>query len=447
MSHRASLEAGAGGPSRARGRGAKKAEVDPDAAAPTRILSIAPKSGPLSLPIAQVGWRVNPRLLGALKRKGLQRVGDVLFLLPRAYEDRRSLKRIAQLRGGERGTIIATVRDVEESSGRGRRYFRAILADASGSIAATYFQTGPWLRARFPIGRRLVASGEVRQSLRGWELPHPEIEPADDVETSPIHFNRIVPIYPGFERHEQRSLRELTFKVAERYALAIEESLPAPLRARVGVMPLGEALRVLHFPPAGTPLDVLEAHQSDAHRRLAFDELFFLQLGLALRRQGVKAAPGIAFDVGPARLEAATTLLPFSLTGAQRRVVAQLVADMARPEPMNRLVQGDVGSGKTAVAVVAAALAVQNGFQVAVMAPTEILAEQHFKTFSRLFAPGGIDVVLVTGSGSAKVKRERRERVASGQAMIAVGTHALIEEAVEFAKLGLVVVDEQHRFG
>lgn len=427
------------------GRGAK--EKDPDAAAPTRILSIAPQSGPLALPVAKVGWRINPRLLGALKKKGVQRIGDVLFLLPRVYEDRRSLKRIAQLRGGERGTIIATVRDTEESFGRGRRFFRAILSDASGSIAATYFQTGPWLKARFPIGKRLVASGEVRQSLRGWEMPHPEIEPADDAETSPIHFNRIVPVYPGFERHEQRSLRELAFKVSEQYARAIDEPLPEPLRMRVGVLPLAQALQIIHFPPPTTSLEALDAHQSEAHRRLAFDELFFLQLGMALKRQGVKVTPGIAFDVGPERLATATSLLPFTMTGAQTRVVQQLSRDMARPEPMNRLVQGDVGSGKTAVAMVAASLAVQNGYQVAVMAPTEILAEQHFKNFSRLFAKANVDVALVTGSGGAKVKRERRERVASGQAMIAVGTHALIEDAVEFSRLGLVVVDEQHRFG
>jgi ATP-dependent DNA helicase RecG len=412
-----------------------------------RILSISPQSGPLAEPVTKVGWRVNPRLLSALKRRGVQRVGDVLFLLPRVYEDRRSLKRIAQLRGGERGTIIATVRDTEETYGRGRRFFRAVLVDPSGSIAATYFQTGPWLKARFPIGKRLVVSGEVRQSLRGWEMPHPEIEPADDVETSPIHFNRIVPVYPGFERHEQRSLRELAFRVAERFADAIDEPLPEPVRTRVGVMPLAQALKVLHFPPPDAPLPALDAHQSPAHRRLAFDELFFLQLGMALKRQGIKVSQGIAFDVGEPRLQAARELLPFSMTGAQARVVQQLSRDMARPEPMNRLVQGDVGSGKTAVAMVAASLALQSGYQVAVMAPTEILAEQHFKNFSKVFAKAGVDVTLVTGSGGAKLKRERRERVVSGSVGIAVGTHALLEDKVEFAKLGLVIVDEQHRFG
>jgi len=420
---------------------------DADASAPTRILSIAPQSGPLSLPVSKVGWRVNPRLLGALNRRGVQRIGDVLFLLPRVYEDRRTLKRIAQLRGGERGTVIATVRDTEETNTRGRRFFRAVLADASGSIAATYFKTGPWLAARFPIGKRLVVSGEVRQSPRGWEMPHPEIESADDVETSPIHFNRIVPVYPGFERQEQRALRELAFKVAERFAHELEEPLPDDVRTRLGLLPLPTALQMLHFPPPELSLELLDTHQSIAHRRLAFDELFFLQLGMALKRQGVKVSPGISFDVSTDKQAAARALLPFTMTGAQARVVEQLSRDMARAEPMNRLVQGDVGSGKTAVAMVAASLAVQNGYQVAVMAPTEILAEQHFKSFSRVFAPAGVEVSLVTGSGAAKAKRTAREKVATGQVQIAVGTHALIQDAVAFSKLGLVVVDEQHRFG
>ena len=423
----------------------KKAKTE-EADATARMLSIAPSAGPLSTPLKLVGWRINPRLVGVLNKKGLQRTGDVLFLLPRVYEDRRTLKKIAQLVSGERGTIIAEVRRAEETHG-GRRQFRAVLADSSGSIAAVFFQTGPWLKARFPVGKKLVVSGEARATNFGWEMPHPEIEPADDVETSPIHFNRIVPVYPGFERHEQRALRELAFRIADKYALSIEEPLPDALRTRLGLFGLGEALKYLHFPPGDAKLDALDGHVSAAHQRLAFDELFFLQLGMALRRQGVKVQPGIAFDVSAPIVDNAKSVLPFTLTGAQQKVIGQVTRDMARPEPMNRLLQGDVGSGKTAVALVAAGVAVQNGYQVAVMAPTEILADQHYRTFQKFLAPLGVEVAFVTGSGTAKKKAAQREAVASGRVRVAIGTHALIQESVAFEKLGLVVIDEQHRFG
>ncbi|MCC6336056.1 MAG: ATP-dependent DNA helicase RecG [Myxococcales bacterium] len=432
------------------GRGKKQVAPAPEpseADAPAKILSIAPASGPLATPLKSVGWRLNPRLVGQLNKKGVRKVGDVLFLLPRVYEDRRQLKKIAQLRAGERATILAEVRRAEDVHGRGKRQFRAVLADSSGSIAAVHFQSGAWLKARYPIGKRLVVSGEVRQSTFGWEIPHPEVEPADDVDSSPIHFNRIVPVYPGFERHEQRALRELAFRVSEKYADAIEEPLPEALRLRLALPGLAEAIRVIHFPPGDAAVAELDAHSSRAHQRLAFDELFFLQLGMALRRQGVKVQPGIGFDTSAGRVDAAVKLLPFTLTGAQARVVQQLAADMARKEPMNRLLQGDVGSGKTAVALVAAAVAVQDGYQVAVMAPTEILAEQHFRTFSKWLAPLGPPVALVTGSGTSRVKATARRQVAEGTVRVAVGTHALIQQSVDFQRLGLAIIDEQHRFG
>ena len=310
----------------------KKARSAPaEAATPAQMLSIAPSSGPLATLLNQVGFRLSPRLVGLLNKKGVRKVGDVLFLLPRVYEDRRQLKKISQLQPGERGTIIAVVKRAEEQRGRsGRGTFRAVLADATGSIAATHFQTGPWLKAKYPIGKRLVVSGEVRQTAWGKEIPHPEIEPADDVETSPIHFNRIVPVYPGFERHEQRSLRELAFKISTQFSSSLEEPLPDEVRARHHLMSLAQALQYLHFPPADAPLPALDAHASPAHQRLAFDELFFLQLGLALRRQGVKVQPGIAFDTSAERQRVALGLLPFSLTGAQARVVGQLGRDMAK---------------------------------------------------------------------------------------------------------------------
>jgi ATP-dependent DNA helicase RecG len=428
------------------GPSAKKEVVAPDLRAEARLLSIAPRSGPLATPLRALGWRINPRLLAVLERKGLRKVGDVLFLLPRVYEDRRRIRRIVELIPGERGVTVGVVQRAGETFGR-RRMFRAVIADESGSIAATFFQSGPWLKPRFPIGRRLVLSGEVRSSPSGgWEMVHPEVEPADDVEGSHIHFNRIVPVYPGFERHEQRQFRELAFKVSEQYADQLEEPLPTWLRERLDLLSLSDSIRSIHFPSAGADLDELDRHQSPAHRRLAFDELFFLQLGMALKRRGVKVQPGISFNVSEPRIATARALLPFELTGAQARVVKEIAADLERPEPMNRLLQGDVGSGKTAVALITAALALQDGYQVAVMAPTEILAEQHFRTFQRL-GTLGYDVGLVSAGGTPKQKREVRDGLAGGRIRCAVGTHALIQEGVEFERLGLVIIDEQHRFG
>jgi ATP-dependent DNA helicase RecG len=424
----------------------KKSKPEPEEER-TRVLSIAPKSGALSKPLNQSGLRVSPRLMGLLNKKGLTRVGDVLFLLPRAYEDRREMKKIAQLRSGEKGTIVATVKHVEETYGFKRKQFRAVLQDSSGSIAAVHYQSGPWLKAKYPVGKMLVATGEVKHTNYGWEIAHPEVEVADDVETSHVHFNRIVPIYSGFEKHEQRALRDLVFKVQSQFASQLEEPLPLELLSQLNLPGLVNAIQKLHFPDSETNLDALQMHRTGEHQRLAFDELFFLQLGLALRRSGVKKETGIAFTISHTDFKEALALLPFQPTNAQKRVLDDIVADMKRVEPMNRLIQGDVGSGKTAVALVAAALAVKNGFQVAVMAPTEILAEQHARTFSKLLAPMGVRVELLSGSGPAKSKALSRNLVAEGAVQVAVGTHALIESSVEFRKLGLVVVDEQHRFG
>ncbi|MFP2933474.1 ATP-dependent DNA helicase RecG, partial [Pyxidicoccus sp. 3LG] len=414
-----------------------------------KLLSIAPRTGPLSMPLKTLDKRLGPKLVSTLNKKGLRRMGDILFLLPRCYEDRRQLRTIAELEPGQRGVTVGVVRTSDFVPGRGgRRMFRAVVADRSGSIAATYFNAGPWLKSRFTVGKRLVLSGEVRATMSGREMAHPEIEPAEDLDSiTSVHFNRIVPVYPGFERGEQRSFRELASNVGEKYAEALEDPLPVDLRRRLDLMGLPDALRFIHFPPGGADLEALDAHLSPAHRRLAFDELFFLQLGMALKRQDVKAEEGISFDVSSPRLEKARGALPFKLTDAQARVVEELCRDMARPEPMSRLVQGDVGSGKTAVAMVAALIALQDGYQVAVMAPTEILAEQHERSFRKVLEPLGYRVGLVSAAGTAKSKRDRRDAVARGDIHLAVGTHALIQDDVAFRRLGLVVIDEQHRFG
>ncbi|MEN9798106.1 MAG: ATP-dependent helicase RecG [Pseudomonadota bacterium] len=434
-------------PAAARGRVRRKPS-DGDHRSEARLLSIAPREGPLSRPLKELPGRMNPRLLAALEKKGVKRVGDVLFLLPRTYEDRRHLKKIRELVPGEKGVTVAVVKSAGDALARGRRrMFRAVLADETGSFAVTYFQAGPWLKGRFPLGKRLIVSGELRATPGGREMAHPEVEPLDDDEVSSLHFGRVVPIYPGFERHEQRSYRQLAARVVEGCAHLLKEPLPDALRAKHGLLPLQEAIRRIHFPTSADVMEDLEQHATDAHQRLAFDELFFLQLGMQLRRVGVKTEPGIAFNVSAPRLAKAREVLPFQLTRAQARVVSQIASDMGRPEPMHRLLQGDVGSGKTAVALASAMVALQDGYQVALMAPTEILADQHLKTALRILGPHGIQVGLITASGTAKEKRERRAAVASGETRLAIGTHALIQGDTEFEALGLAIIDEQHRFG
>jgi ATP-dependent DNA helicase RecG len=426
----------------------KVAPAPPEPAQSPRSLSIAPRTGPLAVALRGSGLRVNPRLLVALEKKGLRRVGDILFLLPRAYEDRRRLSTLRELLPGIRGVTVGTVRAAGEVVLRpGRRVFRVVLSDSTGTLVLTYFQSGPWMKGRFPLGQRLIVSGELRVSPAGREMVHPEVEPADEGQGVGIHFGRIVPLYPGFERHEQRQIRALAHGIARDNSPAVSDPVPPQILRRLGLFPLSEALLRLHNPTEDDDLTALDAHQSQAHRRLAFDELFFLHLGLALRRQGVKKSPGISFRVDAARMSKARALLPFRLTGAQERALDEIARDMARPEPMHRLLQGDVGSGKTAVAAMAAALAVLDGWQVALMAPTEILAAQHATTLSKFFAPLGVEVSLVTGAGSTGSRQRARVEVASGKAAVAVGTQALIQEGASFHRLGLVLIDEQHRFG
>jgi ATP-dependent DNA helicase RecG len=279
----------------------------------------------------------------------------------------------------------------------------------------------------------------------GRQMAQPEVEKI--AQSDSANFGRIVPIYPGPADHQHPALRKLMRRLIDAFAPMALEELPAEIRRRRGLLGRAEALAQAHFPPPGTAPADAAARATPAFRRLVFEELFFLQLGLALRRRGLRKAPGIAFDVAPARRAEALARLPFRLTEAQALALDEIAADMGSPEPMNRLLQGDVGSGKTAVAFAAMLLAVRSGWQAALMVPTEVLAEQHVRTLRSWLAGSGIEVALVAAQARGREQREAREAVRSGRARIAVGTHALLEEGVELDRLGLVVVDEQHRFG
>ncbi|HWP34750.1 MAG TPA: ATP-dependent DNA helicase RecG, partial [Thermodesulfobacteriota bacterium] len=391
---------------------------------------------------------VGPRLAEALARKGLVTVEDALYFLPRTYEDRRRPVRIAAARPGSRVVVLGEVVAAGPAYFGGRRRgFEMAIADGSGVLRARWFHApAAAMQARFPRGTRVLVSGEVQRFGGRLQMVHPDVEPVE-AAADPIHFNRIVPIYSDVEGVPQKRLRRILKTVVDAYAGAAVGGVPEEVAAELGLLPYPEALRAVHFPPDDADPDALAAGRTAAHRTLVLDELFVLQLGLALRRQGVALEPAPVLR-GDGRLTARLRArLPFALTAAQERVVAEIAADLASGHPMQRLLQGDVGSGKTIVALLAALIAIEAGHQAALMAPTELLAEQHYLTAHRWLAPLGLEVLLLTGAQGKGERARVLRRIAQGAAHLVVGTHALIQEPVAFHRLGLAVVDEQHRFG
>jgi ATP-dependent DNA helicase RecG len=328
----------------------------------------------------------------------------------------------------------------------GKPMLKVGASDPTGPLELVFFNAPPWRVKQFQQGDSLLAWGKVTEGFgRRRQMTQPEVEKVQAGDSA--SFGRIVPVYPGPADYQHAALRKLMKRLVDEAAPLVPDDLPPEVRARRGLLSRARALREAHFPPPGTDVALAAARATPPFRRLIYEELFFLQLALARRRRGIRAQQGIAFDASPGAVRAATALLPFALTRAQERAIAEIARDMARPEPMNRLLQGDVGSGKTAVAFAAMMLAVRSGWQAALMAPTEILAEQHAATLSRWLAGSGVEVAIVGAAARGKAQRAARAAVADGRARIAVGTHALVEEDVAFERLGLVVVDEQHRFG
>ena len=398
---------------------------------------------------------VGPRRAASLAALGVETVEDLLYALPFRYEDRRAFGRIGALRPG--GAEVALAVRVERSRLiRTRRpgftIFEAWLRDESGTIRAVWYNQ-PFLQRVFPAGRRAVVFGRASLDRHGRELvlENPDHEILDEADAEGIHTGRIVPVYRKLGELSSRMQRTLIFRLLESLpAGALPEPVPREIGSRHGLLPRLEALRQTHFPPPDSEPDDLAARRSLAQRSLAFEEIFLLQLGLAVRRFGFREEErGISYAVPDALRTRLARLLPFRLTAAQKRVLREIRADLESPHPMRRLLQGDVGSGKTIVALLAMLVAVENGYQAALMAPTEILAEQHFRSLSRLLEQKGADyrLVLLAGSLRSARRREALAEMESGAAQIVVGTHALFEPKVRFRRLGLVVVDEQHRFG
>ncbi len=373
---------------------------------------------------------------------GLWSVRDMLAHYPRRYEDRTHFKQICDIRHGEAVTISGKVIGVENIPTRTRVTLTKIAIDDRSGIAFLVFFNQWFLKKQFDKlrGQRIVAYGKASRSGRGG-LDMTDVEwEAWEEDKDALAANRIVPIYPLSEGVQQGRLRRAIYEAVETYGALVEETLPPRIRDERGLVGREEALRHLHFPAS-------EEAKAAAQRRFVFDEFFGLQLLLASRKRQADARQGTAFAETSGPIEELKAVLPYPLTGAQARVIEEVARDMGSVKAMNRLVQGDVGAGKTVVAMAALLVAVRSGYQAALMAPTEILAEQHYLGIRRTMESLGVTVTLLSGSLPAKEKRAALAAVASGETHIAVGTHALIQGDVQFHKLGLAVVDEQHRFG
>jgi ATP-dependent DNA helicase RecG len=396
---------------------------------------------------------IGPRRAEALAKRGLPSVVGLLFRLPSRYDDRRTFVPIGDLEVGSRATLVGEVLSTEfvARRGRGRRLFQALVGDETGAVTLKWFRGGEAVRTSLRKGRQIRVTGDVRRYRFSRELIHPEIDLLGEEEDPDAMEPRIVPDYGAPEGIPPRTFRRVVRAAVNDYADLLPNHLPQDLARERGLPSTAAALRWIHDPDDDADLDALRDRDTPAHQRLVLEELFLLEVGLAERRAKRAGEPGIAIEVTRPRIDAAENALPFRLTPAQRRAWAEIRADLGRPHPMSRLLQGDVGSGKTVVAFLAAIAASENGFQTALMAPTELLAEQHERTLQQLAAGGGeatsIRIALLTASVPRSEAREIRARLGRGEVDLVVGTHALVQGEVEFARLALAVVDEQHRFG
>jgi len=373
-----------------------------------------------------------------LARLEIHSLRDLLYYFPYRYDDYTAMRRINCLRVGEQVTIVGNILQARTRRDSRNHYLtRVVINDGTGSIEATWFNQ-PYLERQLVVGREIVVSGRVDEYLGKLVLSSPEWEP---LEPELLHTGRLVPVYRLTEGLGMHALRKIIKSVLDVFAPTIPETIPEPIRQEYGLMPLGQALVQMHFP------DSDQALQQARHRH-CFEEFLLLQLGMLRRRNERLAQAGYAFTIPQRQLDTFISGLPYTLTNAQQRALTEILSDMTRSVPMSRLLQGEVGSGKTVLAVMAALAAVSSGTQVAVMVPTSILAEQHFRTFSSMLAPfSDIRCELLEGSLSSHEKQHIRDEIAAGSIQIAIGTHALIQQQVEFNKLGLIIVDEQHRFG
>lgn len=402
---------------------------------------------------------VGPRIASVLKKKGIESVEDALNYFPRAYEDRRTVKSISKLTPGQRETVMGKIMLAGKIRTKTRSLYQIVLSDGTGTVTLVWFQFNEkYLRAAYKKGASVILTSEVTIGYRGVvQIIHPKpedievIDEGEEIDEEHIHFNRIVPIYPLTEGLKQRRMRRIMKSLVDTYGDSLPSFIPQEISNKRNVLDYGPALKRVHFPnDKDMVIDLSDGnsvYESIPHRTVSYSEFFLTEIGLAIKKRDVAKLSGINFSPTNELTEALLGKLPFDLTSAQRRVISEIEQDMCSENPMNRLLQGDVGSGKTIVALFSILKAVESGYQAVLMAPTEILAEQHLASVMEYVSGLGLRVVFLKSGLSKSEKNTYYKALMSGEAQIAVGTHALIQDRVDFKNLGLVVIDEQHRFG
>ncbi|MBP9013207.1 MAG: ATP-dependent DNA helicase RecG [Smithella sp.] len=413
-----------------------------------RVSELKDDTAKLNLPVQYLKG-VGPKMAARFAAKKIATVEDLLYFLPRTYEDRREIRKINRLEAEKIQTATGTVMSCQYRHYGRKKILETIISDGTGNLTAKWFKGQmSYLTGIFKKDTKVIFTGEVRPDYGGKQMIHPDYEILDEKdEDNLLNFKRIVPIYSETEGLHQKYFRKVMNFALENYSRYVASPIPENICEKRNLMNIHEALLSVHFPGHHDSMEQLLSFRSDAHKRLIYDEFFFFQLGMAIKKSGRILEKGIPFKLGGELLGKFYSILHFDLTDAQKRVIGEIHRDMAEGKAMNRLLQGDVGSGKTIVSMAAMITACENSYQAAIMAPTEILAKQHFENIRLWAEPLGLKAVLLTGSMSNSAKSEVLNQMQNGDANIIVGTHALIQENVDFHRLGMVVIDEQHRFG
>lgn len=411
-------------------------------------LGVPPANKDLKSPLLSIKG-VGPKIALLLAKMGMKTVEDLLYHFPQRYDDRRNIRKIATLRKGEVQQVIGEVLAAGESSLVARRkIYEVVIGDGTGTLTLKWFHYNKrYMKSLYPEGKRFLASGELKSFSGSKEMIHPDMEGLEEGEEVRDDFLRILPVYPLTEGVGQRTLRKIMASAVAQFSSKIKDAVPCDIKEKRSLINAPDALYAVHLPHKNADIEALNDKVSHAHRSLVYDEFFFLELGIAIRSQGVELERGVKIDLKYSLKERLLEKLPFELTNAQKRVIEEVERDLAAKFPMHRLLQGDVGCGKTMVALISALHAVEAGYQSAIMAPTEILAEQHFINIHALAERLGLKTALIKGSMKAKEKSELIREIASGGIDIVIGTHAMIQDGVAFKRLGLGIIDEQHRFG